>query len=559
MSASSLVIEQSQAGRVSRAQKHDVVAATPRSAVHLPLWVSSLLALVAGALLGLAFQPWAIWFTAPLGVALLCWLTRQPTARRAAWSGFLAGLVMMAMTVSWEYVVGWWMPLLLVPFLALWTLLTGVVQHFAQRLRGWPLWAAAAWTLAEALGSRLPFGGFGWSRLAFTTLDQPTGGWLWVIGAAGTGWLVALTGTLLLAVCDSLAELRKPGADSRAPHPLRRGLAAVLGIAVIFAGGAVLGRMPGPVTSHGSVSIAVVQGDVDGSAGPHSMGYARSVTDNHLSETIMAMARARTGLDPMPDFVLWPENSTDMDPNSDAETGDLIATAQQIAGRPVFVGAVTDGPGADGRQTTGLWWTMQGETDRYAKRNAVPFGEFTPMKSLVFALVPMAKEVGRQTVPGTKPGVVNGVLNDGRTLRVGDIICYELAFDSTVYDTVRHGAQVITVQSNNSTYTGTAQPRQQFAITRVRAMEMRRDIVIATTNSLSGVVDGHGKVIAQSTEATAYSRTFTVPLSSGITPAMTVGPLVEVVASVLAGLAAVVGFFLGRGARRGDADEDSAA
>lgn len=517
----------------------------------LPLrwWASSALSLAAGFLLGLAFQPYGLWFTAPLGVGLLCWLTRQRRARRAVWSGFLAGVGLLGLTVSWEYVVGWWMPLLLVPFLALWTALTGLVQHWVQRLRGWPLWAAAAWTLAEALGQRLPFGGFAWSRLAFTTPDQPLGGWLWVLGAAGTGWLVALVGCLLLAAADAFVASRARPAGGRAVV-LVRGVSALLAVALVFGTGALLAAAPGPVRQTGSISVAVVQGDVDGSAGPHSIGYARSVTDNHLSETIMAMARARTGLDPMPDFVLWPENSTDMDPNDDPETGQLIDMAQQLAGRPLFVGAVTDGPGEDGRQTTGLWWTAQGETARYAKRNAVPFGEFTPMKDLVFAIAPMAREVGRQTVSGSAPGVISGALNGGGSVRVGDIICYELAFDSTVYDTERHGAQLITVQSNNSTYTGTMQPHQQFAITRVRAMEMRREIVIATTNSFSGLVDGRGKVLARSAEASSYSRTFTVPLSSGSTPAVTVGLVFELVASVLAGLTALLGALAAHRQRR---------
>ena len=523
-----------------------------RRPVTLPWWISTLLSALAGALVGLAFQPYGLWFTAPFGVALLCWLTRQRRARRAAWSGFVAGLVMLALTVSWEYVVGWWMPLLLVPFLSLWTLLTGVVQHLVQRVRGWPLWAAGAWTLAEALGQRIPFGGFAWSRLGFTTPDQPLGGWLWVIGVTGVGWLVALVGTLLLAAFDGFAAWRHadlPGTGSAlSRRPLGRGLAALTATALLFGSGALLARAPGPISAQGSISVATVQGDVDGSAGPHTMGYARSVTDNHLSETIMAMARARTGVDPMPDFVLWPENSTDMDPNDDPQTAQILDDAQLIAGRPMFVGAVTDGPGEDGRQTTGLWWTEQGETARYAKRNAVPFGEFTPMKKLVFALVPMAREVGRQTVEGTSPGVIDGQLNGGRTVRVGDIICYELAFDSTVYDTERHGAQVITVQSNNSTYTGTMQPLQQFAITRVRAMEMRREIVVATTNSFSGLIDGRGRVLARSAEASAYSQTFTVPLRSGTTPAMWVGPAIELVISILTALAGVIGAV---GARRG--------
>lgn len=503
--------------------------------------MASLLAAAAGALLTLGFQPYGLWPTTIVGVALFAWLAGQARIRRVAWCGFVAGLVLYAMTVSFQGVVAWWLPVLMVPVLACWLLLTAVAQHFVQFLRAWPLWSASVWTLAEALSARFPFGGFAWDRLAFTLADQPLGGYLWVVGAAGAGWLTALTGCLLVVAARAVI--------TRGPLWRRRGVSAVVTVALLMAGGAILKAVP-TAESPRSVTVGVVQGNVDGSAGPHTMGYARSVTDNHLSETIMTMARARTGIDPMPDFLAWPENSTDMDPNDDEETRALIADAQALAARPILVGAVTLGPGADGRQTTGMWWGDSGETARYAKRNAVPFGEFTPMKNLVFAIAPMAREVGRQTIPGTGPGVISGTLDDGQTIQVGDIICYELAFDPTVYDTVRAGAQVIVVQSNNATYSGTMQPRQQFAITRVRAMEMRRELVVSTTSSLSGLIDGRGQVITHSQEDTAWTQSLTVPLRSGVSAGVRIGPVIEVGASVLAGLAAMAGMALAYRARR---------
>ena len=173
-----------------------------------PRCSSTLLSLAAGVLLALAFQPYGLWFTAPGGVGLLCWLSRQGRLRHAVGSGFLAGLVQYAMTVGFEYVVDWWLPLLLVPVLALWVGLVAAVQHLVQRLRLWPLWAAAAWTAAEAGAQRFPLGGFAWDRLGFTAADAPFGGFLWVLGAAGTGFVVALTGTVLLAACDLLRSRR---------------------------------------------------------------------------------------------------------------------------------------------------------------------------------------------------------------------------------------------------------------------------------------------------------------------------------------------------------------
>ena len=522
-------------------------------------WPRALVAALAGALVALGFAPYNVWIAPVAGVALFAlvlWAraggvpapdntaraggvpapdntaragevsSLRRDLRRVAGLGFIFGLVMFSMTIAWEVVVASWLPLLLIPFMSLWTLVAAVAIHLVQRLPWWPVWAACVWLLMEFGAARIPFGGFGWDRLAFTTPDAPWGGFLGFIGAAGSSWVVALTGFLLAAAWQARHEWRR----------LWPPVAAALVLALVGIG---LGRVPVQAPPGSTVNVGMVQGNVDGSAGRHTMGYARSVTANHMSETVTLMARADARVDPMPDFVLWPENSTDIDPTVDQGTAQLIDAAQAVAGLPILVGAVMQGPGPGERQTTGLWWVNGAVSDRYDKRNAVPFGEYTPMKDLVFALVPMAKEVGAQTIPGKKPGVLNGTLNDGRVIRVGDMICYELAFDSTVYDTVRNGAQILVVQSNNSTYTGTAQPRQQFQITRVRAMEMRREIVVSTTSSFSGLIDPYGRVLAKTQEGTAAAQTFTVPLRTGVSMGVRVGPVLEWVLSAI-GLAAVV-------------------
>ena len=164
-----------------------------------------------------------------------------------------------------------------------------------------------------------------------------------------------------------------------------------------------------------------------------------------------------------------------------------------------------EGPGQDERQTAALWWDpVRGLLARYDKRNLVPFGEWIPFRDQLLPLIPILKEVGAQSVPGTTPGVLTVPL-DGRPIKVGDVICFELAYDSTVYDTLRGGAQVLMVQSNNATYGGTGQIEQQFAITRARAMETRREIAVATTNSVSGFIDRDGRVVERTSEFTAAS------------------------------------------------------
>lgn len=483
--------------------------------------VAYLLALGAGVVSGLAYAPFSLWPLIFIGIATLTLLVRDVRPRRAFGLGYVFGLAFWGFNSAGVHTLGWWIVLVLVAGMALWCGLVALGTHLVMRLPAWPLWVASCWGAIEFAYARVPLGGFGWPRLAFTTPDQPVSGLLPIVGAAGVGWFVAL-----MSACMAWLAL-----NHKRYFP---SVAVLIVIFVLMATGAVIKQIPVDDPDGPHVQVGVVQGNVDGSGGARAMGYARSVTNNHFSETVSLMANVRAGIHEQPDFLLWPENSTDIDPHADEATLKRIEESAQIAELPILVGAITLGPGENDRQTTAMWWDPQlGETDRYSKRNLVPFGEYTPMRDLLHMLIPMTQMVGRQSVPGDKPGVLHVDVPNHGELSVAAIICYELAFDSTVYDTVRAGGQVITVQSNNATYTGTLQPHQQFAITRVRAMEMEREIVVSTTSSFSGLIDARGRVLYRTDESTAVSFSVPVAIDDRISLGVRVGPIWDVVAAVL--------------------------
>ncbi|MCL2653058.1 MAG: apolipoprotein N-acyltransferase [Propionibacteriaceae bacterium] len=486
------------------------------------------LALALGALTGLGFAPVGWWWATLIGFGGLTLLLRDVGPRRGLALGYLFGLGYFGITVWWVGNMGWYLALALVAFLALWGGLSGwvtawILTRLPRLTHLWPLVAAIAWTSGEWCAARLPFGGFCWSRFAYTVPDQPLGGWLPVIGAAGVSFLVALTGALLASLVVG-------------PTRRRRLVSAVV-ITVLMVAGGLLRLWPLPA-SMGTVRVGVVQGNTDISAGPLSIGAARTVTAMHLGETISGLATWRADGDAAPDMLLWPENASDMDPSQDAITNALISQASNLAGVPMLVGVISMGPGPNERQTTALWWQPEvGPVARLDKHNLAPFGEFVPLYGFFTKFVPMTREVGLQSVPGTGPRVMHVDLDDGTPLTVGNVICYELAYDSTVYSTVDNGAQLITVQSSNESMSGTTQPAQQFAMTRVRAMEMRREIVVATTQSLSGLIDAHGHVLDVTTEGQPAFRLYDVELGSGVTPGVLIGQGLE---DGIAGLAALM-------------------
>ncbi len=489
--------------------------------------------MLAGVALGLAWQPYAVWPLLLVGVPGLTLLAGGSRPRRAFGLGYLFGLAMLAVTISWVHVLGWWVAVVLIAFVALFFGFLGAALSVVTGLRWWPVPAAACWVAVELAYSSFPFGGFGWTRLAYAAVDTPLNGWFPLLGVAGVGFLVALVGQVVAWVVVLVQERR--------PRVFPRVLPAVLVLAALGVAGVGLRsfQVEPAAGRTGAVTVGIVQGNVPG-RGIEALGRARTVTNNHLSESVDLMARARLGQVPRPDFLLWPENSTDIDPMRDAVTRQTVAGAASVAGVPILVGAVTQGPGEDERQTTALWWDpLRGPLATYHKRNLVPFGEWIPFRAQLLPLVPILRQVGSQSVPGTEPGVLT-VPVGGRTITVGDVICFELAYDKTVHETLTNGAQVLMVQSNNATYGGTGQIEQQFAITRVRAMEARREIAVATTNSVSGYIDRDGRVVERTSEFTAAGFVETMPLRSALTPAVVAGPWPALALALLALVSLVV-------------------
>lgn len=517
-------------------------------------WARRAVAAVAGILTAVAFQPIGFYPALFVGVPLLtiCVLTAPPPPPIKPGAGrvrsvlhrlrghglsvgYFYGLAFCLVGLQWLRAIIAFLPVPLALFEAGFFALLAVGIRAVSKLPAWPVWAAGCWVAVEYGYSNFPFGGFGWLRLAYATVDTTLSGYLPLIGIAGVSFVTALIAQLLawIVVTDVAARRKLVG--------------GVLAVVIALLG--VAAAQYRPAATDRSVTVGLVQGNVDG-AGIDFLGRARSVTNNHLSETITLVAKARTGEIPQPEFVVWPENSTDIDPLRDPITKRTVQTAVDTVGTPILVGAVTLGPGPNQRQTTGIWWDpVAGPTAVHYKRNLVPFGEYVPFRSVLQPLFPILDRVGRDSVPGTDPGVLDVRLADGTPLKVGDAVCFELAYDKTMYDIIRGGAEIVVVQSNNATYRGTGQPEQQFAMTRARAMESRREVLVATTNSLSGYVEADGSVTMITREGTSASAAFTMPIRTTITPAMTVGPVLEVAVAVIA--VAAVAFALVAGGRVG--------
>jgi apolipoprotein N-acyltransferase len=489
----------------------------------------ALIAIGAGAVLGLAYQPYDVPLLAPLAVAALLVALHGTSVRAGALVGAAFGIAWYAVLVPWLSVIGGDAAIALAIFEGLFYGVFGALASRVLRIRGWLLWVPALWVATEFATASVPFGGFPWGRLAWAFAGSDAGRYAAWIGVPGLSFLIALTGTLLYG---ALWWRR------RVARPLR--WAALLAVAVVLLGASAV-PLPGAEPVNGRhVAAALVQGNVPGE-GMDFLGEARTVTRNHLAATRDLAEQVAARKQPAPDVVIWPENSTDIDPFKDAETRADIEEAVRAVGVPILVGAVLEGPGPNERQTTGVVWDpVSGPGAIYAKRHPVPFGEYIPFRDELLPYIKRLEMVGRQTAPGKTPGVLR---IDGLT--IGDVICFEIAYDGIVADVMKGGAQVLVVQTNNATYGGTGQPDQQFAITRLRAIETGRDVLVASTNGISGVIHPDGRIEHKSQQGTADVYVALVPPRTYRTFATVLGPWPQWIITAL-GLLGVVLALVGR-------------
>ncbi|GAA0267737.1 apolipoprotein N-acyltransferase [Streptomyces polychromogenes] len=470
------------------------------------------LAVLAGVLLYLSFPPRPLWWLAPFALALLAGCLRGRRARAGFGLGFLFGL-------------GYLLPLLVwtsegvgpVPWLALVTLeslligLAGLGIALVSRLPAAPVWSAAVWVAVEALRARAPFGGFSWGRLAYGQADG-----IFVP-------LAAVGGTPLLSFAVALCGFGLYGAARIARRQPTRTAAALAALTVVAPVGAALAARPlvSDAAEDGTAVAAVIQGNVP-RAGFDFNAQRRQVLDNHANRTIRLAEDVRAGRVPKPDFVVWPENSSDIDPFTQPDAYTVIDNAVRAVGVPTAIGSVLAPETGPLRNTMILWDPAKGPVDTYDKRKIQPFGERIPMRSFVRLFSSDVDRVRRDFGPGKEPGVF-----DMAGTGVGMVTCYEAAFDDAVRSTVRAGAQVIAVPSNNATFGRTEMTYQQLAMDRIRAVEHSRSVLVPVTSGVSAVIRPDGTVVKQTKMFTADALVDEIPLRSTETPATRLGPLPE--------------------------------
>ncbi len=421
---------------------------------------------------------------------LLAGLARTPvvSTRRAFLMGLLAGAVYFGGTLYWTPDVlttfgGVNVPLslvagtALVAYLALYPAVFAAVLARALAAHGRrALWLAPALWVATELLRRHVLSGFPWVLLGYSQAEVTSV--VQVTSVAGIYGLSALV--VLAAVGLAFAAVGRGRERLAAPAVVAAVLAATAlwGSARVADGGLVSTGEP--------VRVAAIQGNVlqEEKWAPERAG---AILRTYLSLTREA---ARGGAR----LVLWPESATPFYFDFDAAGNAAIRGLARETGAFLLFGSDQYDPGPPARSFNAAFLVgPSGATQGvYKKMRLVPFGEFIPLKRLLFFVSPLV-----ESMAGFSPGEDPTVLPMGAR-RLSTAICYEVVYPDLVGAFTARGSELLTTITNDAWYGRSSAPHQHFWQAAVRAVEQGRYLVRAANTGISGIVDPYGRVVARS-------------------------------------------------------------
>lgn len=469
-----------------------------------------LLAALSGLLYFCAFPGVDVWPLACVALLPLIMALRGQSPARAAWLGWISGMVM---TTAGFY----WMLEMLRVFSGFPIVLCVLLMALLSAYQSGRM-ALFGWVAARLESRHWPSGlavslAFVMSELAFPLLFP----WYYaatvhavpaLVQTAELGGPIAV-GLCLLAANLALASLIVARLQRRTP-PWR----AAVGWAALFAANVVYGvaRIPqvdAAAAAAPKARVGVVQANMSlqGKRQNHAEGLRR-----HVALTRELTSRAA------PDFVVWSESSV-MSVAAEQHADELYrrAFAAEL-GVPAIFGAVLLRRVPDQRGyvlfnsalATAADGTLQG---RYDKQFLLAFGEYLPWGDRLPILYEWSPHSGRFS-PGTRNEPLPIAGHEAAVF-----ICYEDLAPSFVNGLIRSGRPELLVNLTNDAWFGdTTEPWIHLALAKLRAIEHRRYFVRSTNSGVSAVMDPVGRVLAHTQTFEVATLDVQIAWMNGSTP-----------------------------------------
>jgi apolipoprotein N-acyltransferase len=481
-----------------------------------------LLAAIGGFLSSLAMPTENLWPLIFVSVLLILTSVRNLNLPSSFLVGFTGGLVFYLSQIEW-------MTLYLgpVPWIALSTLealifgigasaISLVWRRLDSLKSEWftptliALAIATIWTAREWVAINFPYGGFPWSRVAQALSDSPFATLVFFVGISGLSFVTVFISVVIIQIFESRQNFLR-----------QRSLGAILTVFLV----ALSSLFTVPIDAEeGTVTLAAVQGNAN--AGLFANPERGTFLKNHLEATEALREHPRRN---EVEFIVWPENASDLNPQQDALAKLQIDSLVKTFDVPIALGAITEG-GEEIFNSSLLYGSDGTLLDQYDKKRPVPFAEYVPDRDFWYSLAPdLIGLVSRGYAFGTRDGIFE--LDEKK---YGVLICFEIAIDDIGRDLVFDGAQIILSQTNNADFGRSDETFQQAALARLRAIETGRALVNISTVGLSVIYLPDGSVVEELPIYTPGLMVQTLPLRSSITPAMAIGSYFDLLINILA-------------------------
>ena len=342
-----------------------------------------------------------------------------------------------------------------------------------------PISAAALWAVFEWSQN------FGWWGVPWGKL--PLAQTKYLLGVQNASWLGSYFITFVLVLVNFVIAYGLLNATRT--RILRA--SAIVAISVIvfqYSTGLVI-WLTTDINEGESVKVACAQGNISAS-NKWTVDTLRQLERVYSEQTREAVAQGA-------EIVLWPETAIPFDITADlySRYDKMCRSLSKETQAYILVGAYTN----DGEKSYNsiVCYTPDGERLEtvYNKRRLVPFGEFIPLRSVFERVIPPLTEI-LITFDDIYEGESASIMNIDDT-DVGCLICFDSIYDGLTLETVRDGAEIICLSTNDSWFSGSAALSIHNSQAQLRSIESGRYITRCASTGISTIISPRGEVLSR--------------------------------------------------------------
>jgi len=459
-------------------------------------------AVIAGGLLPLAFAPLGWYPFAIIALMVLLWIWLESDPKRAFWRGWLFGLGLFGVGISWVFVsihefgntnvvIAGMLTALFVMFLALflavqaWCFSKFLPKNsMSQCLLGFP----AIWVLFEFFRSWV-LTGLPWLLLGYSQVSSPLKGYIPILGVFGVSFLLALTAGLCVTM------LRK------------RSWMSAMTILLIWGGGSLLSTIHWTEPFAAPMKVSLVQGNI-----PQQTKWSPDYLEKSL-QTYVDLTREHWSSQ----LIVWPEAAIPLPLRQAKGLIDSLNVEASLSRSTLITGIPVHAKNYFDSYYNAMI-VIGGNGGMYFKRHLVPFGEYLPFEQWLRGLIgffnlPMSSFISG---PDKQPDMrVNNII-------IAPFICYEIAYAQEFYHSVLK-SNLLLVMSNDAWFGDSWASAQHLQIAQARALQSGRYLLFDTNNGITAIIKPNGEIQTQAPQFKKTVLTSEVRAMKGNTPWMHLG------------------------------------